>query len=190
MNARINWRLLADTVKHFEKAGYEYVEVPWLVSDEAIKSTYEGVPLHSARGLKAVGSGEQSFIELLLQKKLAPGKYVTLTPCFRDEQEITELNQHSFMKVELIDCTPTVDQCEAMMNLCQVHFYQASARKTIVRVKTEDGFDLNLADIEIGSYGIRSFKELKWAYGTAMAEPRFSIALEKASERLTQQDTK
>jgi len=44
-------------------------------------------------------------------------------------------------------------------------------------VKTEQGFDINYGNIEIGSYGIRSCSFLDWIYGTGLAEPRFSRAL-------------
>ena len=43
-------------------------------------------------------------------------------------------------------------------------------------VKTEEGLDIELNGIEIGSYGYRSYKDFHWIYGTALAEPRFSLA--------------
>lgn len=49
--------------------------------------------------------------------------------------------------------------------------------------KTEDGYDINLTVdgeiIELGSYGIRHHKSVLWAYGTGVAEPRFSSALDQ-----------
>ena len=48
-----------------------------------------------------VASGEQSFMQLIGDSKMDPGKYVTLTPCFRDES-VDKLHKQYFMKTELI----------------------------------------------------------------------------------------
>ena len=46
-------------------------------------------------------------------------------------------------------------------------------------VKTEEGYDLEVGGIEIGSYGIRKCDYLEWIYGTACAEPRMSVVILK-----------
>ena len=52
-----------------------------------------------------IASGEQGFLYLGLKEYLAPGKYVTLTPCFRNESyDLT--HSKNFMKVELIHYQP------------------------------------------------------------------------------------
>lgn len=38
--------------------------------------------------------------------------------------------------------------------------------------------DIVFRGIELGSYGIREHKYLKWVYGTGLAEPRFSNVLQ------------
>lgn len=44
-------------------------------------------------------------------------------------------------------------------------------------VDTDEGFDLQLGGIEIGSYGKRHHDSFgPWAYGTGLALPRFSVA--------------
>jgi hypothetical protein len=48
-------------------------------------------------------------------------------------------------------------------------------------VKTEIGHDIELNGIEIGSYGWRQNQDIIWAYGTGLAEPRFSIANQSTS---------
>ena len=47
-------------------------------------------------------------------------------------------------------------------------------------VATEEGHDLMLNGIEVGSYGHRSIPGIEtWAYGTGLALPRFSVASAK-----------
>jgi hypothetical protein len=50
------------------------------------------------------------------------------------------------------------------------------SKKAIVVQPTDDCMDLTINGIEVGSYGKREFKNIKWIYGTGLAEPRFSIA--------------
>jgi hypothetical protein len=45
-------------------------------------------------------------------------------------------------------------------------------------VKTNIGYDLELNNIELGSYGVRKYGQLHWVYGTGLAEPRFSKVCE------------
>ena len=44
-------------------------------------------------------------------------------------------------------------------------------------VETDEGWDINVGGIEVGSYGSRSIHDHLWVYGTGLAEPRFSQAL-------------
>jgi hypothetical protein len=188
---KINWKNLNDTVYYFEKLGYTYVEVPWLVSLEAIQSTFVGECQPALQGKYLIGSGEQGFIELELQGKLPKGKFVTLTPCFRDEQVLNEIKKLHFMKVELYindfseygsgrQVREVIQQCTRnFSNLCN---WDTSSDPSYILVNypkyinTPEGYDLELNNIEIGSYGERHHKDLTWVCATAMAEPRFSYA--------------
>jgi len=41
-------------------------------------------------------------------------------------------------------------------------------------IKTDNGYDITVKGIELGSYGIRECEFLNWIYGTGCAEPRLS----------------
>jgi len=48
----------------------------------------------------------------------------------------------------------------------------------VKRVQTEYGWDLcSLYDIELGSYGARTFENFTWSYGTGLALPRTTNVL-------------
>ena len=47
-------------------------------------------------------------------------------------------------------------------------------------VKTDEGYDLEINGIEVGSYGARYHAKIGWwAYGTGLAEPRYTTAMNK-----------
>jgi phenylalanyl-tRNA synthetase alpha subunit len=122
-----------------------------------------------------VASGEQGFIELMIRENLV-GKYFTITPCFREEK-YDELHLPYFMKLELIDTEVDNKKLPAMINDAKRFFDNYLETKVI---PTKDGYDIVSAksNIELGSYGIRAYKEFLWVYGTGVAEPRLSQVLE------------
>jgi hypothetical protein len=176
----INWSLFPLAIKEYTRLGYTYIEVPWLVNEEVIKATIPSFakPLAVDSGTEInqlVGSAEQSFLYMALKNELPTGKYMALTPCFRDDK-IDELHQKYFMKLELIiigkdNSSDTIH----VMNDARYVLSQFS-KKAIVVQPTDDCMDLTINGIEVGSYGKREFKNIKWIYGTGLAEPRFSIA--------------
>ena len=118
----------------------------------------------------------------MLEGKLQYGKYVAASPCFRDEVKCDEIHFPYFFKVELISINSKSPEWD--MDQCIDHaqdFFTANCNDKIEIVKTKDGFDLNLNNIEIGSYGIRSYEGFQWVYGTGLAEPRFSQAKNEKS---------
>jgi tRNA synthetases class II core domain (F) len=176
----INWSFFPVIINEYAKLGYTYIEVPWLVNEEAIKATIPSFakPLAVDSGTEAnqlVGSAEQSFLYMALKNELPSGKYMALTPCFRDDK-VDELHQKYFMKLELIIIGKVYSSDVIhVMNDARYVLSQFS-KKTMVVQPTDDGSDLTLNGIEIGSYGKREYKNIKWIYGTGLAEPRFSIA--------------
>lgn len=175
----IDWSLLGRAVAFYQTKGYTYVEAPWFVDHAIQKQTFDGdacteinymeagVPVHGSPSF-LVASGEQSMLAL----DLAPGLYVTCTPCFRVEGSYDFLTRPYFMKVELFDnrAEPKPsrlqhDAWEFMRNY--VH------ERELVEVDTPEGTDLCIAGIEVGSYGYRG----DWAYGTGLALPRFGAAI-------------
>lgn len=171
----INWHLFSQAIIAYSQMGYKLIEVPWLVDEETIKVTLPSkckpFTVNGCGSLnQLVGSAEQSFIYLALQGKLTDGKYMALTPCFRDD-EVDELHHKYFMKLELIDLGGRFYNNmirDAKEVLSKFTF------KEIKHISTSEGSDLTIDNIEIGSYGIRSYKNIQWVYGTGLAEPRFS----------------
>jgi seryl-tRNA synthetase len=173
----INWEFIGKAIKHYTMRGFKYVDVPWVVDNESISITMPNgrSALQTQDGF-LVGSAEQSFIFLALSKKLNPGRYVTCSPCFRDE-EPDALHQKQFMKVELIELSNNPIRpgaVESMVDEALLFFRSLPMCHTAKRVVTSDGFDIELNNVEIGSYGQRSYRDLHWVYGTGIAEPRLS----------------
>ena len=84
--------------------------------------------------------------------------------------------------LELIAVGPSVgeDDVESIMLHASIFFNQHCDRE-VERVKTAEGYDLQIGGVEVGSYGVRSHRGFKWAYGTGLAEPRFSTVARRFS---------
>lgn len=177
--ACIDWQRVARAIAHYTAIGYQYVEAPWIVGEEALAATLPP----GRTGLRTqdgplVGSAEQSFLQLMLDGQLCAGRYVAASPCFRDD-EIDELHQRTFFKVELIwvlaagQSAVLVDQTvrDATDFFCQI-----APAGSLAQLKVDAGVDIELGGVEIGSYGCRQYRGHRWVYGTGLAEPRFSVA--------------
>jgi len=163
----IDYSLIHSAQTFYELLGYKYINTPWEVPNDVHKITWK----HQIT-TNMVASGEQSFLHLILNKNLKPGKYQTITPCCREEEE-DETHFKYFMKLELIDFSWT-KQYNA---LCIANDANLFLEGEIIN--TTEGFDIERAGIEIGSYGARKYGKLNWVYGTGIAEPRYSISLKK-----------
>lgn len=181
----INWQNIAKAIDFYTVHGFEYIETPWIVDYKTIEITCpdpqkiitvdeSGGTLH---GL--VGSAEQGFLQLVLDGKLSGVNYVSAGSCFRLEKE-DELHQSQFFKVELFSKCINGDRAiqasrELLRRANKFMNYQA------VEVQTEEGFDLEINGVEVGSYGARFHSKIGWwAYGTGVAEPRYSYARKMA----------
>lgn len=194
MTPLIDYTMLGMVVTKYKYFGYQYVEVPWVVSKKEIRATLprefgyfeqmieENVksesscacassPSYSSRG-GLVGSAEQGFLAL----DLPAGMYVGVSPCFRDERNIDMLTRPYFMKVELF--SPGAQCVDVMVRHASAVMSGLLDDGMIIHQKeTQDGIDLMLGDIEIGSYGTRETSAHGvWSYGTGLALPRFSVA--------------
>lgn len=174
--------LFAKAIRYYEWQGYQNIEVPWFISREASRSVmpkernpFEVLkwPPTSIKAIDLPGSAEQSFVQLMIENKLNPGKYQSLTPCFRDEPVVDDLHQTTFMKLELIDFNLNASLLSVVTDAHR--FFEKHITCDVV--PTGDGYDiLSKDDIELGSYGKRSFAGFSWIYGTGLAQPRFSLA--------------
>lgn len=171
---------IADAEAFYECNGYQKIDVPWVIERDAYQATFpEGrFPFFTLGGFLPA-SGEQSFIQMMLNGELSEGKFQCTTPCFRDEAEYDELHLPYFYKVELIVVGSsnfhyiTKDAKNFFGKYCSVGREPISHDQVdLVEVGT---------GIELGSYGRRTFKDFCWVYGTGVAEPRLSQVLAKLS---------
>jgi hypothetical protein len=174
----INYNLISKAIKKYKELGYKHIEVPWSVSKEIIDITLPpGLIAFPAEDQNFfVGSAEQSFLHLIINENLKCGKYVAASPCFRDDK-VDKYHKKYFFKVELIHYTNKRSLDKQDLNDVIVDAYsvfKSMTKKKILFHKMKDMVDLEIDGIEIGSYGIRAFKDFNWVYGTGIAEPRFS----------------
>jgi len=177
----IDWHLIGEATKFYTERGYKYVEVPWWCSSQAHRTTCpkEIAVYHASMADEDdaffIGSAEQSLLGMIIDGRITPGKYVATTPCFRAEASTSALTRRAFMKVELMDYGTT--QYEDLLHhaLSFMELY-CSPGKELKKVNTDTGIDIECDGVELGSYGHRSHRLIPqpWAYGTGLAEPRFS----------------
>lgn len=184
-----SWERLVGALNFYQEMGYIFMSAPWTGRKEDVLSTaptdreVQLYPTTSNQFL--VASGEQSFINMYYQgllQTLQGQRYCCLTPCFRDEPSTDYLTKDHFMKVELIDFD--ISALKSMVNTALLFFSNYSIVETI---NTEEGIDIVTQDqqIELGSYGVRDVSGLQYIYGTGLAEPRLSSALQLIHNRNT-----
>lgn len=177
----IDYSRLDRSLSFFEKNGISRIELPWTVTRAVSEITKPEGKLEweiIGKSKVLVASGEQSFLYLYLKGFLPKGKFMGITPCFRDEAfDLTHTKY--FMKNEII-ITDSVNE-ESLMWLVRKckSFFEKELKRDVEIVKTEECYDLEVDGTEIGSYGIRKCDYLEWIYGTACAEPRMSIVCGK-----------
>src|SRR5271170_239683 len=138
----IDYRKIADAVSFYKD--FQYIEVPWSVTSEVMAITLPpGRTLYPFENQYLVASAEQSFLQLIKDKKLNPGKYLAVTPCFRDDP-ISETHQRYFVKVELINYTERTWELDEMLQQAQ-KFFNQYLKAQIIETSTLDGlsFDIN-----------------------------------------------
>lgn len=184
----INWNNITDTIAYYSDM-YTMVDIPWTVDRQYTNVTCpnERFTVVTNNMGDLVGSAEQSFVQQAHKHQLKPGRYMAVTPCFRNEDVLDRFHQQYFMKLELFDSIPHLDvdnQVEGLagnaMGLFDQLLRKGGITKTdslLERKKTTDGYDVLFDGIELGSYGVRKYDDIQWLYGTGIAEPRFSSAI-------------
>lgn len=181
----INYLRLHESTLFYEERGFKRVESPWTVTKPVSRITapdgsFDWEILNKNKVL--VASGEQSFLYMYLKGFLPPGKFQTITPCFRDEP-FDEIHTKYFMKNELI-ITEDVSTSKIfeVFDAAEELFSRYIPKKYLYSVETKEGLDLvfrrKKVEIELGSYGMRRCSYLKWVYGTGCAEPRLTQAIQ------------
>lgn len=183
-----------------------YIDTPWIVKSEVRDETFIGDDVFEfSNKTSLVGSAEQGFIALEKENKLDNDKlYISVGPCFRSEPVVDELHKLYFLKAELFYCSKNIYNIQLefynILKLSGQFFNSLISKKDkldfieLYKDKKVSGryqysnileekstIDAMLNYIEIGSYGIRHMiknnEKYYFIYGTALAEPRFSMAL-------------
>lgn len=175
----IDYRLIQDSIIHYDCMGYKRIETPWLVTEavDSITRPKDVEPfIVPAKKKNLIASGEQAFLYLYLKEYLPKGRFQTVTPCFRNDSfDFTHTKY--FIKNELIDTEDVTEKnLIDTVERAKTFFDPLFKYKTEV-IKTSEGYDIMLGDYELGSYGIRSCQFLDWIYATGCAEPRTSKLL-------------
>lgn len=184
----INWQQLGEAVEFYKGLGFEYVETPWFVPSETCMITCPStdflVELKPYEGeyWALVGSAEQGFLQRVIDNALPGVNYVSCGPCFRNEPVFDEWHHPQFMKVELFSRVDDTVYGEDVARELLDHAHRFMKQYTELELQETDvGWDLTVAGIEVGSYGFRTSKQTgPWAYGTGLAEPRFTQAMNYA----------
>ena len=177
---------LQGALDYWQEAGYEFVNLPWLVSRPVIEYTRppqaQGEDIYTPHG-GFVASGEQSFIQLWLDGKLkGDTRYVGWTPCIRQEPVFDARHHFYFIKAELF--VPCISQepeevRHRIVRLAKRYFIYEAGTASVKQID-DDQFDIEVAGIEVCSYGLRTLPTGEpYVYGTALAEPRLSYAIEE-----------
>lgn len=189
----INWDIIAKAVSYYQSLGFKYIETPWHVDHEVAMVTCPHtnnlIDVDRARvknnnrmiKQSLVGSAEQGFLQLLQNGELDAVNYVSAGPCFRREHVYDDLHQPQFFKVEVfVKCSDSKQAQFAANELIfkAKKFMQDQSGQAIEVVDSGHGWDLELNGVELGSYGYRCAQGYGcWAYGTGVAEPRFSTVV-------------
>ena len=195
---KMDLELLTFAETFYGSKGYQKIEVPWAVDNDVLEITLpQGRTAADLFGRPLVGSAEQSYLQLIKEKKISPGKYVATTPCFRNDP-LDEFHKKYFMKTELIDFTlgglnDTENLLVLKKSLEQMiddaleffNFFLPTRKK-----QTDIGYDIvdEKLGIELGSYGVRSHTlsehhQVTWIYGTVVALPRLPDVVELVKKK-------
>lgn len=194
----MNYDNIARSVKFYEERGYVYSDdAPWHVGGSAYYATRPKgtedvvIQVGAAPPLHPVASGEQSFIQMMLDGQSIK-RAICVTPCHRAEPRIDMLHRQYFMKAELINAQDVDEGHLVQMVHDACTFFEQFFPVRVIKTETshlgEPSYDIveKGSRFELGSYGIRRLnvagRKLDWIYGTACAEPRLSTAIVKASK--------
>jgi len=200
----IDYKVIEDAKAFYGDAGFKYIEVPWVVSPGAYNATAPKNG-HIAKSQTVVASGEQSFMQLILDGLLAPGKYCCATPCFRPwDSGRSREHLPQFFKVELIEhdlkdfnenVKDYLDRYGKMKSLALEFLRQYVPQTTDIKTNDDERLEctthvshdlVTTWGLELGSYGVRSHAAIGyWIYGTGVALPRLTSAMSRKTSSET-----
>lgn len=168
----IDLKLLTEALEYYKSKGYQSLTAPYLVDEDIVNLTLpKGRRAKKHLDLCYVGSAEQSIYQLHKNGVELSGKYMILTPCQRDEEVLDSHHLEIFLKLELISVG---DKYVEILEDC-FNFFQGNKEV----VENDQGFlDININGLEVGSYGNRDYLGKCFSFGTGLALPRYTQALE------------
>lgn len=197
---KIDYDIVAKAISYYELAGYVYIDVPWQASIDALMitapSSFSKEDVARANPNGFVASGEQSFLQMALDKKLSRGKYCCATPCFRPNDNLKDgLHFPNFFKVELIeymgddfsDPIKKAGTVDSMIEKAAIFMENILGKDLEIEPIIDDeragcqsffccDIVTPMTNIELGSYGYRVANQIgSWIYGTGVALPRLTI---------------
>lgn len=186
INGVIDWERLMRALAFYRRKGFLQCELNWDAPRDVCALTCpEPDRMYGFEDNVLVGSAEQAFMHAQKTGYLPAGRYVSITPCFRRENEETETHKRQFMKVELYASHAAGDEiAEEFADLAR-QFMSTETDETVDLVRTAEGWDLEIGGIEVGSYSARRLGGMEWTCGTGLAEPRFSMAVQNAEAGIT-----
>lgn len=181
---------LGQVMALWQSAGAKLVSLPWTASQEAVAATRPSerdptTDIPTPFGF-LLASGEQAFVEMASTLPLNQ-IHIGWTPCFRHEPEFDATHHYYFLKSEVfVRCTPS----QASLEVERVRTIAMMSFQSLLRLHNQtahlefrqtglNAFDIECNAIEVGSYGVRTYKEQTYVFGTALAEPRWSETLTK-----------
>lgn len=173
--------LLYQAMTFYKDRGYSFIAAPYIVDKDVVGFTLpedrEAYP-HSDYGFY-VGSAEQSIYQLIKDGVDLPSKCLVITPCQRDEFILDESHLEIFLKIELISFDMGFDHRSIRDDV--LDFYKSLNVDNVSTIVQDDNvsYDININDVEVGSYGYRWFNDVLVSYGTGLALPRFEYAVFK-----------
>lgn len=187
----IDYSIVNSAIHCYEREGFQYIEVPWIVSSEIINIT-RPITVPESIGESLVASGEQSLLSIIIKKDLKPNWYCCATPCYRpyDIQD-DGLHFSQFYKVELMAYSkkdPGADILRYIIKTALTFMSGVRSGESLDIIETQDdersgcktlvSYDIQTKKgVELGSYGIRTLldrRDFYWIYGTGAALPRLS----------------
>lgn len=169
----LDYRYIADAQEHYLKHDFTPIAIPWVIGIEAYTSTLpDRVEHYATLGGFLVGSAEQSFIQMLLDGE-SLGRVQATSPCFRSEDH-DELHSPYFFKLELFDNQLPMTGKSVLETLDIAREFFERHLPTLVTQESDTSWDIvaKHSGVELGSYGIRRYKNHEWIYGTGVALPR------------------
>ena len=171
----IDIKLLHEALNYFSSLGYEHLSAPLLVDLDVVSHTLPNGNRAKQHidDLYYVGSAEQSILQLIKDGYDLKSKYMLITPCQRDESILDEIHLEIFLKVELISFDLNTNIIKDVFNFLS---NIVKVKPKIITVSATQQ-DILINSIEVGSYGLNKYKNIEYNYGTGIALPRITQAI-------------